>query len=107
MKNYINLSIAIIFSMCMFSCTPTYLTSTSPDETLTLEFDLDKEGKPWYKLTWAGESIIEQSYLGFDIKGQEPLSSNFEVIGELRNTLNQTWEQPWGRTKKWLIIIMN
>lgn len=84
----------------MFSCTPTYLTSTSPDETLTLEFDLDKDGKPWYKLTWAGESIIEQSYLGFDIKGQEPLSSNFEVIGELRNTLNQTWEQPWGENKK-------
>ncbi|MBD0402700.1 glycoside hydrolase family 97 protein [Flammeovirga sp. EKP202] len=87
-------------SLFMSSCTPTYLTSTSPDETLILEFDLDDEGKPWYQVTWNGTPIVKQSYLGFDLKDQAPLKGNFKVVGELRNTLNQTWEQPWGENKK-------
>lgn len=82
------------------SCTPSYLTSTSPDETLILEFDLDKEGKPWYQVTWNGSPIILKSYLGFELKDQPSLNNNFKVVGELRNTLNQTWEQPWGENKK-------
>lgn len=86
--------------LLLSSCTPSYLTSTSPDETLILEFDLDDKGQPWYQVTWNGTPIISKSYLGFDLKDQPSLKGNFKVVGELRNTMNQVWSQPWGENKK-------
>ncbi|OHX65023.1 glycoside hydrolase family 97 protein [Flammeovirga pacifica] len=97
---YFKLFTLLIITFVSFSCTPNYLVVTSPDEKLAVEVSTNDDGKAWYSVTWAGEPIIKKSYLGFEFKDQPSLDSNFKIVGELRNTMNETWKQPWGENKK-------
>ncbi|WP_281615604.1 glycoside hydrolase family 97 protein [Flammeovirga sp. SubArs3] len=96
----IKLFVFLLLSILSFSCTPNYMVANSPDEKLIVEVSVDDKGAPWYSVTWAGEPIIKKSYLGFELKDQPAMINNFEIVGEIRNTMNQTWEQPWGENKK-------
>ncbi|ANQ47949.2 glycoside hydrolase family 97 protein [Flammeovirga sp. MY04] len=95
----LKLSVLLILTILSFSCTPNYLVVTSPDEKLAVEVSTNSDGEAWYQVTWAGEPIIKKSYLGFELKDQPALDKNFKIVGELRTTFNETWQQPWGENK--------
>ena len=66
----------------------------SPDKELKLNFSL-KEGKPQYELSFKGETVIEPSLLGFELKGFS-LKEGFE-IDSFQNTSRDTiWNPVWG-----------
>lgn len=70
-------------------------TVSSPDGSLTLHASLTQGGKPSYSLQRNGETIIQTSTLGFTLRDGD-LSRNFSVTGFERDSLDDTWQQPWG-----------
>lgn len=83
----------------------------SPDGNFQMNFVL-KEGVPYYNLSYKGETILENSKLGFkiykettynfkDITNQESLdlASDFEKIDEQRSTKNENWKPVLGEKK--------
>lgn len=71
----------------------------SPNKKICLFFSV-KDGIPRYKVDFNEKVIINQSKLGIELKNTEDLADNFEVIKYEINTVNETWEQPWGEFKK-------
>ena len=49
----------------------------SPDRNIRVKFIL-QDGKPYYSVTGYDHLIIQDSRLGFEIKGQSTLSDNFK-----------------------------
>ena len=43
--------------------------------------------------------MISPSEMGFLLKGNEDLSTNFEIKGAKTSTFDETWEQVWGEKK--------
>ncbi|HSD08277.1 glycoside hydrolase family 97 protein [Flavobacterium sp.] len=72
----------------------------SPNKNNELQFSLTKEGQPQYRLLSNGKSVIEPSLLGFEFEGIQKMTEGFEVIKVDQNTVDTTWEQPWGEFRK-------
>lgn len=70
------------------------LTVSSPDENLTVECGV-KDGKPYYKVDWNGERIIDESHLGFQLN-EGTLGENCRIISSKRTQKDETWTQIWG-----------
>jgi hypothetical protein len=68
----------------------------SPDESIFLDFYLDKTGKPIYEVFFKNKTIIKESSLGFDFENTKSFSDNFEIIKSSTKAFNETWQMPWG-----------
>lgn len=66
----------------------------SPDGSITLEFGTN-QGKVFYRVSKDGKSILNDSYLGFDLKGSS-LKDNLSLKSVYRSSFDETWQQPWG-----------
>jgi len=75
-------------------------TVTSPGEKNKLVFNLTKSGQPQYAFLFNGKPVVEPSLLGFEFAGSNPMTEGFKVVGVKENTVDQTWEQPWGEFRK-------
>lgn len=79
--------------------------ATSPDKNLVVKINLNNTGKPYYTLSYKNKTIIDQSFLGFELKeifgGKEyqSLSKNLKIIGVENTDYNQTWQPVWGDSK--------
>lgn len=51
----------------------------SPDGNLEMNFSLQQDGTPVYNLEFEGQTIIEKSKLGLELKEGQPLTSNFSI----------------------------
>ena len=67
---------------------------TSPDGKIILEVGLDKS-KIYYKVSKEGKSILDKSFLGFDLKDGS-LKDNLSVKNITHSKFDETWKQPWG-----------
>ena len=67
---------------------------TSPDGKIVLEVGLDKS-KIYYKVSKQGKSILNPSFLGFDLKDGS-LKDNLSVKNITHSKFDETWKQPWG-----------
>ncbi|WP_211208056.1 glycoside hydrolase family 97 protein [Anaerophaga thermohalophila] len=86
--------------MSVQSCnSPGNTSITSPDGQLKLDFFL-KKGEPFYALSRGGEEIILPSSMGFEFKNMPPMKDNFKIVKATKDSVNITWEQPWGQFKK-------
>jgi glucan 1,4-alpha-glucosidase len=72
---------------------------SSPGNINTVEFFLDKSGRPKYIVRHKDKVIIDTSGMGFDFKGQNSFSSGFEVKNTSVKDFNETWEMPWGEQR--------
>lgn len=77
--------------------TETRYTVQAPTAELELTIDLD-EGWPRYALDYRGTTLLAPSPLGFEFAGRET-PSTFEVAETERETVDETWEQVWGRSR--------
>lgn len=90
------LGIALITAL-FISCNRSYQ-ATSPDDSLKLSVDV-KGGKVTYSLSKNNKEVITNSALGFVFAGNDSFNSNFRVTGVLKETHDDTWEQPWGEDR--------
>ncbi len=91
-----------VFSLLAVTCLPApalAATVASPDGTILVEMDADGEGIPFYTVTRNGTPIIVKSNLGFNFTDADPMRRNFDVVAEARNSVDATWEQPWGESR--------
>ncbi|MBZ9729957.1 glycoside hydrolase family 97 protein [Salegentibacter sp. JZCK2] len=69
----------------------------SPDGNLEMNFSLQEDGTPVYKLDFEGKTIVETSKLGIELKEDEhSFTSNFSIENTEESTFNETWTPVWG-----------
>lgn len=66
----------------------------SPDGKIVLEVGID-QSKIYYKVSREGKSILNPSFLGFDLKDGS-LKDNLSVQTISHSKFDETWKQPWG-----------
>ena len=69
---------------------------SSPDGAIRVNFSLDEEGRPFYLVFHKDQTVIDTSFLGFDLKDAPSLSTDFVVINSGTSSFNETWKMPWG-----------
>ena len=61
-----------------------------------VDFSLDKNGVPFYSLSFGQKQVIKPSRLGFRLTENVTLDSNFKVIKTDSVTVDETWKPVWG-----------
>ena len=74
-------------------------TVTSPDGRIVATLEADGEGIPVYSVSFNGEQVIEPSTIGFTFTDANPMRRNFVVEQVTTNSIDTTWEQPWGERR--------
>ena len=91
---------------------------TSPDGRLVMDFALNAQGRPTYKLALEGKPVIKESGLGLELKKETAgkqesfdastytdastidakanLMTGFEIAGTETATFDETWQPVWG-----------
>ncbi|WP_228235487.1 glycoside hydrolase family 97 protein [Allomuricauda sp. M10] len=85
----------------LISCTEkqTALLVSSPSGKNSIQFQLSADGTPQYWVNHGEKMVIDTSTMGFDFKDQASLKDHLKIIGNSTNTVNETWEMPWGEQK--------
>jgi Glycoside hydrolase 97. len=85
----------------LISCTEkqTALLISSPSGRNSIQFQLSADGTPQYWVTHGEKMVIDTSTMGFDFKDRTSLKDHLKIIGNTTNTVNETWEMPWGEQK--------
>ncbi|MGZ0015843.1 glycoside hydrolase family 97 protein [Yeosuana sp. AK3] len=69
----------------------------SPDEHLTMTFELLNDGTPSYRLTYKNKDIIKPSKLGLELKNDnKSLLDDFILIDTKTTSFDETWQPVWG-----------
>jgi alpha-glucosidase len=76
----------------------TVATVSSPGKVLTVELDIS-EGRLAYRVLRFGEKVIDDSRLGFRLRGSGALDRNLALASQSRRSHDQTWEQTWGENR--------
>ena len=74
------------------------LSVLSPDKKVKLSFTDDGE-LAQYRVSFNGEPVLGLGKLGFTFAKAAPLYRDFKVEEISRNTVDQTWQQPWGEQR--------
>ena len=74
----------------------TSLSSPSGDLSLNLNAH---NGQLVWRADWRGDEIISPSALGLVFKTGQDLSTNLSITSVTTNSVDQTWEQPWGERR--------
>ncbi len=64
-------------------------TVKSPDGNITVT--VSNEDKLSYSVTFRGRSIINPSQMGFELKDEEPMSGNFNILERSVDNFNEKW----------------
>lgn len=59
-----------------------------------------REGKLYYRLARDGRAVVLPSQLGVEFRGAEPLRDGLRITETTRNTVDETWTQPWGEVAR-------
>src|SRR6056297_518091 len=78
----------------------TLLSVTSPSGNNSIDFHLSEDGTPYYFVNHNNNIVIDSSSMSFDFKDQESLNGNLSIINSTTNTVDETWEMPWGEQKE-------
>jgi hypothetical protein len=65
-----------------------------------LEFMLDEQGRPSYKVDFNGKAAIKTSHLGFALADDSTFYKGFKWIGTDRKQVDETWTPVWGEVSK-------
>jgi alpha-glucosidase len=59
-----------------------------------------REGSVYYSVRRNGQNVLLPSRLGFAFRGADSLRTGLRITGSSRNTVDQTWTQPWGEVAR-------
>lgn len=68
----------------------------SPNGNVIVSFSLNKQGVPFYKISYKNKPVIKESSLGFLLKGSESLTENFKILDAQKTNFKETWQPVWG-----------
>lgn len=102
MKIIIRSIVLILIALLLMSCakthSPTVTAVSSPDGQIRVTFSLS-DGVPHYAVDYKNKSLLLASPLGFELVDDLPLSGDFVMADVWRDSVDQTWEQPWGEAR--------
>ncbi len=99
MKNMIiMLFAAAILAACGGEAERTWVV-TSPDQQVEVAV-FTQAGKPAYTVSYKGNVTIDTSYMGFEFRGQEPLTGNMSLTNGQLSSADETWEMQWGEQRE-------
>src|SRR6266540_3846154 len=58
------------------------------------------EGKLYYMVQRDGRPLLTPSMLGFEFRGAPPLRDGLRIVDSSRNSVDETWTQPWGEVSR-------
>ncbi|WP_258102745.1 glycoside hydrolase family 97 protein [Marinoscillum sp. MHG1-6] len=98
-----NLILAVAISIIALSCNQKLKSEdfigASPNGTVTFNFSLDQNGRPYYTSSFTGSAVIDTSYLGFELGDGISLNDGLSVLSSSKSSFDETWEQPWGEQR--------
>lgn len=74
------------------------VTVASPDGRLAAQF-WSANGLPRYRILRDGEDVISASSLGLRFEVAGNLDRDLQIVGEARDSHDETWELPWGERR--------
>jgi alpha-glucosidase len=87
----------------LFAATPVAgqvpLRVASPDGRNQVTVEI-RGGRFYYSLQRDGRAVVEPSRLGFEFRGKPPLGEGLRVVSTARNSVDETWRQPWGEVRE-------
>ncbi|WP_445384069.1 glycoside hydrolase family 97 protein [Robiginitalea sp. IMCC44478] len=95
-KYYLLSFMLVLFSLTSCETEPESLTLSSPDGNNQITFDLTEKGEPFYMVAHKNETVVDSSFMSFELKDLPALADNFKVTASQVETLDETWEMPWG-----------
>lgn len=72
----------------------------SPGKVLKVEVDVSPQGRVSYRVQRNGKPVITDSALGLRVREGAQLFPFFTLQGQRTTTFDETWEQPWGESRK-------
>lgn len=84
---------------CLFWLAAVAQSVTSPNKNVVLEYSLASNGQPQYSLAFKGKQVVSKSLLGFKLKGNVDLASNFAIVKTATKMVNETWQPVLGEQK--------
>jgi hypothetical protein len=75
-------------------------TLKSPDNNLTLTFQVKENGTPVYNLQYKGKDVIKDSKMGFIINAPRPFAEGFSITNTEYASFDETWTTVWGENNK-------
>ncbi|MDO7171730.1 glycoside hydrolase family 97 protein [Mariniflexile sp. AS56] len=96
MKSFL-LAIAVLCSVCNHVNAQEL---KSPNGSLSMQFSLENDGTPAYKLSYKNKAVIKQSHLGLELKDDEKsLLNDFKISNSKTASFDETWQPVWGEVK--------
>src|SRR3989449_9069000 len=71
----------------------------SPDRRNQVTIEV-RDGKLSYSLQRDGRAVLLPSRLGFEFRSAPPLRDGLRLVDTTRNTVDETWTQPWGEVAR-------
>ncbi len=97
--SFSNSFLFLTFLMCIATVVKAQEIS-SPDNNVTLKFELTENGSPAYYLSYKNKAVVEHSTLGLELKEEEDLTQGFEVEETATAAFDETWKPVWGEEKE-------
>jgi hypothetical protein len=90
----------LILIILIFFTTMSAQTINSPDNILSLTFEISDFGEALYSLTFNKIEVIKKSKLGLELKDAPSFTKDFSLIKTDKSTLDETWKPVWGEVKE-------
>jgi alpha-glucosidase len=78
----------------------TVATITSPNKQLVVTLQLTGEGRLAYRVDRKGRPVLRASRLGLLLANAHQLDGGFKLVGQQTTEHDETWEQPWGESRR-------
>ncbi|MEN8185861.1 MAG: glycoside hydrolase family 97 protein [Bacteroidota bacterium] len=91
--------VVIVYMLVSISCKQesSFITEvTSPNEKIKLNFDLSSKGELSYCVVFDNNTVIDTSYLSFDLKDQPSIKDGFRIVSSQLSSFDETWQMKWG-----------
>lgn len=69
---------------------------SSPSGVISLDFGLQSDGRPEYKVDYKDKPVVKASGLGLELADAPSLMSDFEIVGTDTLSFDETWKPVWG-----------
>lgn len=96
-KYFRKLMMVFFISSSAFALNNTSSTFYSPNNNISINIGINQEGKPWYKVNYKNEVVIDTSFLGFQFKNSSNFEENFIVKNIKTENISSQWEPVWGQ----------
>ena len=73
----------------------------SPHGNFIMEFSLQQDGTPTYKLNYKNKEVVKSSKLGLELKNdKKSLLNDFTIVDTKTSTFDETWQTVWGEVNR-------